>query len=201
MELLLVSNNKKKLKELKEILSDKFDVFSLDEKGIISEPEETGLTFAENSLIKARAAMEKSGLIAIADDSGLEVDALNGAPGIYSARYSGVDANDGKNNLLLLENLEGIEDRKAKFVCAITLIYPDNKIITAEGECEGEILKAIRGNNGFGYDPLFLVPAYGKTFAELDSEIKNKISHRAKALKNFINKLNNTKGPDFNDNN
>ncbi|MDF2685190.1 MAG: hypothetical protein K0S55_371 [Clostridia bacterium] len=190
MELLVASNNKKKLKELKEILSGYFDVYSLEDKGIISEPEETGKSFAENSLIKARAAMKKSGICSLADDSGLSVDALNGAPGVYSARYSGIDGDDEKNNRLLLENLEGIENRHAKFICSITLIYPDNKIITAAGECEGEILTAPRGENGFGYDPLFYIPEYGKTFAELDGEIKNKISHRAKALLNFMNSLN-----------
>jgi XTP/dITP diphosphohydrolase len=134
--------------------------------------------------------MEKSGLCSLADDSGLSVDALNGAPGVYSARYSGANGDDEKNNRLLLKNLEGIKNRHAKFICSVTLIYPDNKIITASGECEGEILTAPRGVNGFGYDPLFYVPAYGKTFAELDGEIKNKISHRAKALENFMIKLN-----------
>jgi XTP/dITP diphosphohydrolase len=190
MELLVASNNKKKLKELKEMLSEYFEVFSFAEKGIISEPEETGKSFAENSVIKARAAMEKSGLCSFADDSGLSVDALNGAPGVYSARYSGTDGDDEKNNRLLLKNLEGITNRHAKFICSVTLIYPNNKIITASGECEGEILTAPRGVNGFGYDPLFYVPAYGKTFAELDGDIKNKISHRAKALENFMIKLN-----------
>lgn len=189
MELLLASNNKNKLNELKQILSAHFEVFSLEQKGIISEPEETGSTFAENSFIKARAAMEKSGICSIADDSGLVVECLNGEPGVFSSRYAGEKADDNKNNMLLLKNMENMQNRRAKFVCAITLIYPDYTVLTASGECEGEILTSPEGNNGFGYDPVFYISEYGKTFAELDIEIKNKISHRAKALANLSEKL------------
>lgn len=189
MELLIASNNKKKLKELKEILSDYFDVYSLAEKGINSNPEETGTTFEENAEIKAVSAMKASGLPALADDSGLCVEALNGQPGVYSSRYAGEDGNDSKNNKLLLKNMEGKENRKAKFVSSIVLVYPDGRKIIANGECYGEILKTPRGENGFGYDPLFYLPEYDKTMAEIDAELKNKISHRANAIQKFLEEL------------
>lgn len=189
MELLVASNNQKKIKELKAILSENFEPVSLKEKGISSDPEETGTTFEENSEIKARFALEKSGLPTIADDSGLYVFALDGAPGVYSARYSGENATDEKNNALLLENLKNKADRKAKFVSVITLIFPDGRKIQTKGECFGEILEKPRGENGFGYDPLFYVPELKKTFAELSSEEKNKISHRANALRLFEERL------------
>lgn len=189
MELLIASNNKKKLKELKEILSDYFDVYSLSEKGIDSNPEETGTTFEENAEIKAVSAMKASGIPALADDSGLCVEALNGQPGVYSSRYAGEDGNDLRNNKLLLKNMEGKENRKAKFVSSIVLVYPDGRKISANGECYGEILKNPRGENGFGYDPLFYLPEYDKTMAEIDAELKNKISHRANAIQKFLEEL------------
>ena len=191
MELLIASNNPNKIRELKEILGDRFETFSLKEKGIVSDPEETGKTFEENSEIKARFALEKSGLATLADDSGLAVDALNGEPGVFSARYSGEDATTEKNNALLLKNMENITDRRAKFVCVITLLFPDGRKIQAKGECHGEILTSPRGTNGFGYDPLFYVPEYKKTFAELTAEEKNAISHRAVALRTFEERLKN----------
>ena len=191
MELLIASNNPNKIRELKEILGDRFETFSLKEKGIISDPEETGATFEENSEIKARFALEKSGIATLADDSGLAVEALNGEPGVFSARYSGEDATTEKNNTLLLKNMENITDRRAKFVCVITLLFPDGRKIQAKGECHGEILTSPRGTNGFGYDPLFYVPEYKKTFAELTAEEKNAISHRAVALRAFEERLKN----------
>ena len=191
MELLIASNNPNKIRELKEILGDRFETFSLKEKGIISDPEETGETFEENSEIKARFALEKSGIATLADDSGLAVEALNGEPGVFSARYSGEDATTEKNNALLLKNMENITDRRANFVCVITLLFPDGRKIQAKGECHGEILLSPRGTNGFGYDPLFYVPEYKKTFAELTAEEKNAISHRAVALRAFEERLKN----------
>ena len=191
MELLIASNNPNKIRELKEILGDRFETFSLKEKGIISDPEETGATFEENSEIKARFALEKSGIATLADDSGLAVEALNGEPGVFSARYSGEDATTEKNNALLLKNMENVTDRRAKFVCVITLLFPDGRKIQAKGECHGEILTSPRGTNGFGYDPLFYVPEYKKTFAELTAEEKNAISHRAVALRAFEERLKN----------
>ena len=191
MELLIASNNQKKLKEIKDILSDFFTPVSLAEKGFVSEPEETGTTFEENALIKAKAAAEISGMPALADDSGLAVDALDGAPGVYSARYAGENTNDEKNNRLLLKNMEGKTDRNAKFVSSVVLILPSGKILTANGECRGQILEEGRGQNGFGYDPLFFLPEFGKTMAELSPEEKNRISHRGNALKNLREKLKN----------
>ena len=129
--------------------------------------------------------MKQSGMPALADDSGLYVYALNGQPGVYSARYSGEGATDEKNNALLLKNMNGISDRRAKFVSVITLVYPDGRTLSAKGECEGILLESPRGENGFGYDPLFYLPQYQKTMAEIPPELKNQISHRAVALKNF----------------
>jgi len=189
MKLIVASNNKNKIREIKQILGDMFEPVSLSEAGLVSEPEETGTTFAENALIKARSAYEecKREFACIADDSGLCVNALNGAPGVYSARYSG--KGDAANNELLLKNVADKKDRNAVFRSAIALILPDGTEIIAEGECKGIIIDEQRGNNGFGYDPLFLVEEYGKTFAELDGSVKNIISHRANALKNLRKKL------------
>lgn len=191
MKLLIASNNKNKIRELKEILADRFETLSLEEAGIFSDPEETGTTFEENSEIKARFALEKSGLPTLADDSGLSVFALNGEPGVYSARYSGENATTDSNNALLLKNMENVVDRRAKFVCVITLLFPDGRKIQVKGECPGEILTAPRGNNGFGYDPLFYLPELKKTFAQLSAEEKNGVSHRARALKAFEERLKN----------
>lgn len=146
--------------------------------------EETGTTFEENSRIKAEAIMQATGMTAIADDSGLMVDALDGAPGVYSARFSGEDATDEKNNDKLLSLMDEIPDekRQAKFVSVITMIYPDGTVLTARGECPGRINRAPVGTNGFGYDPLFVPDGYSITYAQLTAEEKNTISHRAKAL-------------------
>ena len=191
---ILASNNKKKLAELIAIAGEKYDVMSLAQAGIESDPEENGKTFAENSYIKAESAMKASGKPAIADDSGLQVYALNGEPGVYSARYAAMhgrceESNDAENNALLLEKLKGVTDRRAAFVSHITLIYPDGTTVTSEGRCEGEILESPRGENGFGYDPLFYIPELGKAMAELSAEEKNAISHRGRSLKILFDKL------------
>ena len=185
MKLLIASNNKKKINELKDILKDSFEVISLREAGVESDPEENGDTFEENARIKAINGMKASGLPCIADDSGLAVDELEGAPGVHSHRYAGEDSTDEQNNELLLKNMENIDNRSARFISAICLVYPDGREISCTGECRGEILREPRGENGFGYDPLFFVKEYNKTFAEISGEIKNKISHRAKALDKF----------------
>lgn len=148
------------------------------------EPEETGGTFKENALIKARAVARYTGRSALADDSGLEVDALDGAPGVRSARYAGTDATDRDNILRLLDALDGISDadRTARFRCVMAVVAPDGRTWTAEGACEGRILREPRGTSGFGYDPLFVPAGYENTFGELDAAIKNRISHRSMAL-------------------
>ena len=190
MKLVLASQNKKKLVEMNDILSSLgIEVCSQAEAGVNLEPEETGTTFEENSLIKARAVMEASGLPAIADDSGLCVDALKGAPGVYSARYGGDGLDDVARYRLLLENMQGQMPRTAKFVSVITCCFPNGDVITARGECPGTIAFAAMGEGGFGYDPVFFVPSLKKTFAQLTPEEKNAISHRGKALKIFQEKL------------
>jgi len=191
---ILASNNKKKLAELIAIAGEKYDVMSLSQAGVESDPEENGKTFAENSFIKAMSAMEASGKPAIADDSGLQVYALDGEPGVYSARFAamhgrGEEGNDAHNNALLLERMQGVTDRRAAFVSCVTLVYPDGRKIVAEGRCEGEILESPRGENGFGYDPLFYIPELGKTMAELSPEEKNAVSHRGRSLKILFEKL------------
>ena len=191
MKLVLASKNKKKLAELNDILSHLgIEVCSEAEAGVDVEVEETGTTFEENSLLKAKAVMEASGLPAIADDSGLVVDALDGAPGVYSARYGGLDTDEAKNRLLL-EHMKDVPEaeRTAKFVSVITCCMPDGTVITARGQCAGVILFEERGEGGFGYDPLFYVPEEGKTFSELSPERKNAISHRGNALRLFAEKM------------
>ncbi len=155
------------------------------------EVEETGTTFEENSRIKAEAVMKATGMAAIADDSGLVVDALGGAPGVYSARFSGENATDEKNNEKLLTLMEDVpdENRRAKFVSVITMMYPDGSVLTARGECPGRIVRVPAGTNGFGYDPLFLPDGYSVTYAQLTAEEKNSISHRAKALESLRQQL------------
>ena len=189
MKILLASNNMKKLKELQQILSDSFEIVTLSQAGVQSDPEETGATFAENAYIKALSGMQASGLPCLADDSGLAVDALNGAPGVFSARYAGEHGDDEANNRLLLKNMENITDRRAKFVSAVCLVYPDKRVVTAVGEVVGQILYTPRGENGFGYDPLFYVQEYQKTFAELTAQQKNAISQPARALRQLAQKL------------
>ena len=190
MKFVLASNNRKKLTEMKEILSGLgIDVISLAEAGITDVPEETGVTFAENALIKADAACKATGMPSVADDSGLVVDALGGAPGVYSARYGGEGLNDEERYLLLLKNMEDKEQRSARFVSSIACRFPDGKLITAEGSCQGSILKAPVGSGGFGYDPVFYVTDIGKGMAELSAEEKNAISYRGRALRAFTEKL------------
>lgn len=185
-KVLIASNNEHKVIEIRDILSKyNFDVLSLNEAHIDIEVEEDGATFMENAYKKASEIYNTcSDYMVIADDSGLMVDALGGAPGVYSARYAGEHGNSKKNNEKLLKELKGVpeKDRKAKFVCAIVFIIDENTIIKAQGEANGIILEQERGDSGFGYDPLFYVPSYEKTFAELGPEIKNRISHRAEAL-------------------
>ena len=190
MKLIIASNNAHKLTEMKAILAPFFDdVQSMREAGIEHETVEDGQTFMENALKKARELAEISGCCAIADDSGLCVDALGGAPGIYSARFSGVHGDDKANNRLLLQKLEGVQDRGAHYTCAIALVWPDGKTVTAEDYLYGEIAHDEKGGNGFGYDPLFLLPVRVLRTAELSAEEKNRISHRGKALRQLVEKL------------
>lgn len=190
MKLVLASKNKKKIAEMNQILcSLGIEVCSQEEAGVNLEVEETGITFEENSLLKAKTVMEHSGLPAIADDSGLCVDALGGAPGVYSARYGGEGLDDAGRTRLLLENMKGQSPRTARFVCVITCCFPNGDVITARGECEGTIAFASMGQGGFGYDPVFFIPGLKKTFAQLEAQEKNAISHRGKALEIFQKKL------------
>ena len=190
MKLVLASKNKKKLAEMNDILSQLgVEVCSEAEAGVDVEVEETGTTFEENSLLKAKAVMEASGLPAIADDSGLCVDALNGAPGVYSARYGGHGLDDAGRTRLLLENMRGQSPRTCRFVSVITCCFPNGDVISARGECEGTVAFAPMGEGGFGYDPVFFVPKLKKTFAQLSPEEKNSMSHRGKALELFKAKL------------
>ena len=186
MKLVLASKNPHKLRELEEILSGLgVEVMMESEAGVDVEVEETGTTFEENALLKAAAVCEASGLPAVADDSGLCVDALNGAPGVYSARYGGEGLDDPGRCRLLLENLRGQLDRRGKFVSCICCRFPNGDTVTARGECSGTIAYAPRGENGFGYDPVFFLPGLKKTFAQLTPEEKNAVSHRGNALREF----------------
>ena len=190
MKLVLASKNQKKMKEMSEILGHLgVEVCLQADVGVDIEVEETGTTFEENSLLKARAVMEATGLPAIADDSGLCVDALNGAPGVYSARYGGEGLDDTGRYRLLLENMRGQSPRTARFVSVITCCFPNGDILTARGECEGTIAFAPMGEGGFGYDPVFFLPRLKKTFAQLTADEKNAISHRGRALEAFRVKL------------
>ena len=190
MKLIIASNNAHKLTEMKAILSPFFDdVQSMREAGIEHETVEDGRTFMENAVKKARELAEISGQAAIADDSGICVDALDGAPGIFSARFSGVHGDDKANNRLLLEKLQGVENRAAHYTCAIALCWPDGKMLTAEDYLFGEIAHDEKGTGGFGYDPLFLLPERGVRTAELGPGEKNAISHRGKALRKLVKLL------------
>ena len=193
MKVVLASKNKHKLVEISKITEKfGFDLVLQSELGVDIDVEETGTTFEENSLLKARAVMEATGLPALADDSGIAVDALNGEPGIYSARYGFDESLDDWGRLeLLLKNTEQVPDgqRQAQFVCVITMVTPEGQTIQARGEIHGELTREARGENGFGYDPIFYYPPLGKTTAELSSEEKNQVSHRANALKVFYEKL------------
>ncbi len=193
MKVVLASKNPHKLVEISKITEKfGFDLILQSELGLDIDVEETGTTFEENSFLKADAVMRASGLPALADDSGIAVDALNGEPGIYSARYGFDDTLDDWGRLeLLLKNTEHVPDgqRQAKFVCVITMVTPEGEVIQARGEIYGELLRAPVGKNGFGYDPIFYYPPYGKSTAEMSPEEKNQVSHRANALKVLNEKL------------
>ena len=190
MKLVLASKNKKKLEEMNAILGQLgIEVCSEADAGVDLDVEETGTTFEENSLLKAKAVMEASGMPAIADDSGLCVDALGGAPGVYSARYGGEGLDDAGRTRLLLENMRGQSPRTCRFVSVITCCFPNGDVISARGECEGTVAFAPMGDGGFGYDPVFFVPSLKKTFAQLSAEEKNSMSHRGRALEVFKAKL------------
>ena len=193
MKVVLASKNAHKLREISKI-TEKFGIELVlqSQLGIDMDVEENGSTFEENSYIKAKAVMEATGLPALADDSGIAVDALKGEPGIYSARYGFDDSlDDWGRLLLLLKNTENVPDgsRQAQFVCVITLVMPDGQMIQARGEAHGELLRAPIGEGGFGYDPIFYYPPLGKAFAQLSAEEKNRVSHRAVALELFNEKL------------
>ena len=193
MKMVLASKNPHKLVEIQKIV-ERFDIQLVleSELGVDIDVEETGTTFEENSLLKPKAVMEATGLPAFADESGIAVDALNGAPGVYSARYGFDDSLDDWGRLqLLLKNTENVPDgqRQAQFVCVITLMTPDGQVIQARGEVHGELLRAPAGTGGFGYDPIFYYPPLGKTLAEVAPEEKNQVSHRARALKVLYEKM------------
>lgn len=194
MKIVFASGNKHKIEEFSAILKryiPDLEVASMKEVGIFDDIVEDGTTFEENAMIKARA-VAKYGYIGVADDSGLSVDALDGAPGIYSARYAGEHGNDKKNNLKLLDDMKNIENRDGAFVCAIACAFPSdmqNEDFVVRGECRGRILHGERGNGGFGYDPLFFVEQFGRTYAELTPDEKNSISHRAVATELFANRF------------
>ena len=191
--LVLASGNQKKLDEMRAILEPLALKVVPQSDFQVPEAEETGLTFVENAILKARNAAAHTGLPAVADDSGLEVDALNGAPGIYSARFSGADASDAKNNALLIDMLGDLPDapRTARYQAVLVLMrHPDDPTpLICQGTWEGEILLAPRGNGGFGYDPHFLIPELGVTAAEMEPAEKNRISHRGRALKALMDAL------------
>ena len=196
-KIVLASNNPGKLREIQAVLDQQRFHLIQQSEFKVSEVAETGTTFVENAIIKARHAAQHTGLPALADDSGIEVDALKGAPGVYSARYAGNDADDESNNAKLLSQLADIPDRQrtARFQCVIAYMRhaQDPMPLICQGTWEGSILHKARGKNGFGYDPLFFVPTHGCSSAELDPEEKNRISHRAQALQKLIVVLNQRK--------
>ena len=193
MKIVLASRNKHKIGELQALLAKhipEIEVFSLEDIGLEGEIVEDGEDFYDNAYIKARA-VASLGYIGVGDDTGLCVDALGGAPGVYSARYAGEHGDDAANNALLLKNLEGKEDRTARFVCVIACVFPEdiNQVYAVRGEVEGKIIDEYRGKGGFGYDPLFYYEPFGKTLAEMSAEEKNSISHRGRAIENFAQML------------
>lgn len=193
MKVVLASKNPHKLVEISKI-TEKFgmELILQSQLGVDIDVEETGTTFEENSFLKAEAVMKATGLPALADDSGIAVDALNGEPGVYSARYGFDETLDDWGRLeLLLKNTENVPDgqRQAQFVCVITMVTPDGQVIQARGEIHGELTREPRGENGFGYDPIFYYPPYGKTTAEMAPEEKNAVSHRGNALRVLNDKL------------
>ena len=191
MKLVLASDNAHKLLEFRELFKGMdVDLVTKKEAGLTDEVEETGATFAENAFIKASAVMRATGWAAIADDSGLCVDALDGAPGVRSARYTGDHADSDKDRYeLLLRNMAEKKDRTARFVSSLCCVFPNGDMLKSEGVCEGIILREKRGENGFGYDPVFYLPELGKSMAELSEEEKNRVSHRGKAARAFGEKL------------
>ena len=199
MKLILASNNPKKLRELKAILSDMdVELLSQREAGCDFEVDETGTTFEENAWLKAKAVADATRVITVADDSGLVVEALNGEPGVYSARYApgGHEATDKEKYMYLLSKMEGMENRRAKFVTSICCIFPNGDVIRTVGECRGEILPYPHGEGGFGYDPVFKPDGYETSMAVLGPEVKNQISHRANALREFKKELRKYNGID-----
>lgn len=190
--IIFATKNEDKLREIRMILSDLgVPLVSMKEAGVSAEIEENGKSFEENAVIKAKAVMELTGETVLADDSGLQIDYLDGAPGIYSARFMGEDTSYDVKNTALLEKLEGVPDEKrtARFVCAIACALPDGRILTCRETMEGRIGYEIKGENGFGYDPIFFLPEYGCTSAEIPPEKKNELSHRGKALRSMREKL------------
>ena len=194
MKLAIATNNAHKLQEIRAILSGQFDeLLSLKDLGIDVDVEETGTTLEENALLKARTIQAICHIPTLADDTGLMVDALGGAPGVYSARYAGEEHNDASNRALLLKNLQNEQNRNAHFATVIAIVYPSGDFITSKGRVEGEILREERGNEGFGYDSLFYSDELGKTFAQATPEEKNSVSHRGRALHAMLEKLNSQK--------
>lgn len=189
MKLIFATHNKNKLKEVKSLMPSSIELLSLDEINFNDEIEETANTIEGNALLKAKTIYEKTGINCFADDSGLLVDALNGAPGVYSARFAGEQKNDQDNMQKLLHELNDKPNRNAHFKTAMALII-DGKNYLFEGKIEGKIIAEKMGTNGFGYDPIFVPEGYTETFAQLDSETKNKISHRARALKKLLDFIN-----------
>lgn len=194
MKLAIATNNAHKLQEIRAILCGQFDeLLSLKDLGIDVDVEETGTTLEENALLKARTIQAICHIPTLADDTGLMVDALGGAPGVYSARYAGEEHNDASNRVLLLKNLQNEQNRNAHFATVIAIVYPNGDFITSKGRVEGEILREERGNEGFGYDSLFYSYELKKTFAEASQEEKNSVSHRGRALRAMLEKLQNEK--------
>ena len=187
--LVLASGNFGKLKEMRMLLGDRFDVISMKEMGVDIDVEEDGDTFEQNALIKANSLLRMTGCADVADESGLEVDALGGRPGVHSARYAGVHGDDEANNQLLLQELAGKEDRRGRYVCVMALARPGHEPVLARGDCEGRILTEYRGEGGFGYDPLFYADDLGMTFAQADLAAKNRVSHRARAISLLLGML------------
>ena len=183
-KLVVATGNMHKLKEIAAIFTE-FEVVSQKQMGFTEDVEETGVTFMENALIKARAAAKALNTLTLADDSGLCVQSLNGAPGVYSARYAGAHGNDKANRDFLLKNMQNITDRKAYFACAMALVYPDGREVTAEGRTHGTILHEEQGEGGFGYDCLFFSDDLQKSFGEASEEEKNSVSHRFRALQSL----------------
>lgn len=192
MRIIFATGNEGKMREIRMILSDLgLEILSMKEAGVFADVEENGETFEENAVIKAKAIAALCDDIVLADDSGLEIDALNKEPGVYSARYMGEDTSYHIKNANLIERLMGVpeEERSARFVCAIAAVLPDGRTFTTYGTIEGRIGHEERGENGFGYDPIFMLPEYGKSTAELSPELKNELSHRGKALRLMKEKL------------